>query len=222
MYHFRKSINLPQILQICFQEYLRRNMFLIIHRMIRKTGRRLRRLTKRKMPTAIENDGDVFERQFSRQMWRRQIFIVTASLPLVSRVCAAKRNKQRHRHFFKRQVMVEVAIEGVSGSHLLPRRRMLTVTGTAIHIHLTNSRKAEFIARPTTGGSSPGQSMVVGEFTTLSSGEMDFLPFFMQLLFSHAFHCKRAILRYITAGGDVIQFWSVLLSRSYWHTFFVA
>lgn len=50
------------------------------------------------------------------------------------------------------------------------------------YIHLTNSRKAEFIARPTTGGSSPGQS-VAGEFTTLSSGEMDFLPFFTQLLF---------------------------------------
>lgn len=54
-------------------------------------------------------------------MWRRQIFIVTVSLPRVSRVCAAKRNKHRHRHFFKRQVMVKVAIEGVSGSHLLLR-----------------------------------------------------------------------------------------------------
>lgn len=98
--HFRKSINLLQILQICFEEYLGRNVSLMIRRMIRKTGRQARRLTKRKIRTVIESDGEGFERQFSRQMRRRQIFIVTASLPLISRVCAAKRNKQRHRHFF--------------------------------------------------------------------------------------------------------------------------
>lgn len=53
-----------------------------------------------------------------------------------------------------------------------------TLTESDSYVHLTNSRKAEFMVRPTTGGSSPGQNAMAGKFTTLSSGEMDFLPFF--------------------------------------------